>query len=228
VTVVLCVADPPAPEHVSVYFVEIVSDPVARVPEGDTEPLQPPDAVQDVASVAVHDNVDEPPGETALGLDERATAGAGALTATVVDLTVLPSGPLQVRVNVEAVPSGPVDSDPLVGCAPLQAPEAEQDVALAADHVSVDRPPLDTLDGLAEKLSVGAGADATVTTADCEMEPPGPVQVSVYDALLVNAAVDSDPLVGWAPLQAPEAEQDVALIELQLSVADRPALIVPG
>lgn len=48
--------------------------------------------------------------------------------------------------------------------------------------------------------------------------PPGPVHVSVYVALLVRAAVDSDPEAGFDPLHAPLAVQEVALVEVQVSI----------
>ena len=61
---------------------------------------------------------------------------------------------------------------------PDQLPEAVQEVALVELQVSVEALPEVTLVGLAVKVTVGAGA-VTVTFADCEVVPPGPVQVSV-------------------------------------------------
>jgi len=74
--------------------------------------------------------------------------------------------------------SAPVDCEPLMGMLPDQAPEAEHDVALAADQASVELLPLITELGLAPSLTVGAG-EVTVTVADCEALPPAPVQVNV-------------------------------------------------
>jgi hypothetical protein len=74
--------------------------------------------------------------------------------------------------------SAPVDCEPLVACAPLQAPEAVQEVAFVDDQARVELPPLVTVLGLAVKLTVGAGA-VTETVADCAALPPAPLQVSV-------------------------------------------------
>jgi hypothetical protein len=50
-----------------------------------TEPLQPPDATQEVALVDDHANVDAAPLWTVLGLADRVTAGAAWVTETVAD-----------------------------------------------------------------------------------------------------------------------------------------------
>jgi hypothetical protein len=60
---------------------------------------------------------------------------------------------------------------------PDQAPEAEQEVALVADQLKVELPPLATVLGLAVKVTVGAG-EVTDTVADWLALPPVPVQVS--------------------------------------------------
>jgi hypothetical protein len=52
-----------------------------------------------------------------------------------------------------------------------------QEVALVADQVNVELPPLATVLGLAAKVTVGAG-EVTDTVADCVALPPVPVQVS--------------------------------------------------
>jgi hypothetical protein len=70
-----------------------------------------------------------------------------------------------------------VDWEPLLALLPDQAPDAAQEVALAADQLRVAPPPLATVLGLAVKLTVGAGA-VTETVADCVALPPAPVQVS--------------------------------------------------
>lgn len=71
----------------------------------------------------------------------------------------------------------PVDCEPLIDLAPDQPPEAEQDVALVAFHVSVELVPDATVLGVALILTVGA-ADLTETVADCVALPPPPVQVN--------------------------------------------------
>jgi len=73
--------------------------------------------------------------------------------------------------------SAPVDCEPLTGMLPDQAPEAVHEVALVADQVKVELPPLATVLGLAEKVTVGAG-EVTETVVDCVALPPVPVQVS--------------------------------------------------
>jgi hypothetical protein len=79
---------------------------------------------------------------------------------------------------VELADSAPVDCDPLMGLVPDHAPDAVQEVALAADQVKVALLPLITELGLALKVIVGAG-DFTDTVADCAALPPAPVQVKV-------------------------------------------------
>jgi hypothetical protein len=79
---------------------------------------------------------------------------------------------------VELVDKGPVDAEPLAGLAPVQAPAAVQEVALAADQFRVELLPLITELGLELRLTVGAG-DFTDTVADCVALPPAPVQVNV-------------------------------------------------
>jgi hypothetical protein len=61
---------------------------------------------------------------------------------------------------------------------PLHPPEAVQLVALVEDQVSVELPPLETPVGLALSETLGGEAE-TVTLADCDAEPPAPLQVSV-------------------------------------------------
>ena len=73
--------------------------------------------------------------------------------------------------------SAPVPWVPLVLLAPLQAPEAVQDVALVVDQVSVLASPTSTLVGEALIDTVGAGA--TVTTAVWVTLPPLPEQARV-------------------------------------------------
>jgi hypothetical protein len=75
--------------------------------------------------------------------------------------------------------SAPVDCEPLVAAlAPDQAPEAIQDVALVADHVSTELLPLATVLGPADKVTVGAGV-VTETVADWVALPPLPVQLRI-------------------------------------------------
>ena len=114
---------------------------------------------------------------------------------------------------------------PFTDSVPLQAPEAVHEVALVEDHVKVDPLPLATLVGLALIDTVGEAvvvgeAVLTVTVADWAVLPPVPVHVNIYLAVALRAAVDFVPFVGIVPLQAPDAEQEVAFVELHDSVAD--------
>lgn len=61
-------------------------------------PLQPPEAVQDVAFLDDQDNVELLPLATVLGLALKLTVGAGEVTVTVADCAALPPAPVQVSV----------------------------------------------------------------------------------------------------------------------------------
>jgi hypothetical protein len=178
VTVALCAALPPGPVQVRVKVWSLVRLPVEADPLIGLPPLQPPDAVQEVAFVEVHAKVALLPLVMVLGLADRFTVGNGWVTDTLADWEALPPAPVQVIVKVVLASSSPVDWEPLTARLPLQPPLAVQDVALVADHVSVELLPEAIDEGLACKLTVGAAADA-VTVAVCDALPPGPVQVRV-------------------------------------------------
>ena len=103
-----------------------------------------------------------------------------------------------------------------------------QAVALVEVQVSVDALPLATLVGLALNDTVGAEGAETVTVADCDAEPPVPVQVSVNFVVAVRAGVANDPAVASAPLQPPEAAQAVALVDDQVNDDVEPLWTVAG
>ena len=67
---------------------------------------------------------------------------------------------------------------PLSAFVPLHPPDAVQAVALVADQVSVELPPLATVVGPADKVTIGAG-EVTVTVAAWVALPPplAPVHV---------------------------------------------------
>ena len=98
VTVADCAAEPPVPVHVSVYLVVVVSAAVFCEPLVASEPLQPPDAAQEVAPVEDHVKVEVAPPATVLGVAVKATVGAGVVTVTVAVCAALPPAPVQVRV----------------------------------------------------------------------------------------------------------------------------------
>lgn len=120
-----------------------------------------------------------------------------------------------------------MDCVPVSPFEPLQPPEAVQEVALVLDHVSVEEAPDFTLLGVALSVTVGALLE-TVTVADCVADPPAPVQVNSYSVLLVRVPVDIDPLVAMLPCQPPEAEQEVAPMDFQVSVELPPLPTVVG
>jgi len=98
VTVADWAAEPPAPVQVSVYVVVAVSAAVLCEPLVASLPVQPPEAVQDVALVEDHVKVEEAPLATVLGLAVRVTAGVAVVTDIVADCTALPPAPVQVSV----------------------------------------------------------------------------------------------------------------------------------
>ena len=63
--------------------------------------------------------------------------------------------------------------------------------------------------------------------ADADADPPLPAHVRLYVELAVGETV-SEPLTVCVPLQLPDAEQLVALVELHVSVEDWPAVIDVG
>ena len=123
--------------------------------------------------------------------------------------------------------SAPLDREPVTAWLPDQPPDAVHAVALVEDHVKVDAAPLFTVLGFAEKLTVGDGV-VTETVADCVALPPEPVQVREYVALAVSAPVDCEPMRGLLPDHAPEAVQEVALLDDQVKVALPPLETVLG
>ena len=61
-------------------------------------PLQPPEAMQEVAFLDDQDSVELLPLATVLGLALKLTVGAGEVTVTVADCAALPPAPVQVSV----------------------------------------------------------------------------------------------------------------------------------
>jgi hypothetical protein len=89
-----------------------------------------------------------------------------AVTVTVALWVAGPPAPVQVSVNTVVAVTAGVFADPLVASAPLQPPEAVQDVAFVDDQVSADALPLATVLGFADSVMVGAGV-VTETVAVC-------------------------------------------------------------
>jgi len=99
---------------------------------------------------------------------------------------------------------------------------------LVEDQVRVDAPPLAMLEGLALNDTEGAGDVETLTVADCDAEPPAPVQVRVNFVAAVSADVACEPAVALAPLQPPEAAQLVALVDDHVNAEVAPLATVAG
>jgi hypothetical protein len=74
-------------------------------------------------------------------------------------------------------------------------------------------------------VSGGTGGGTTATVTLCVMEPPAPVQVSEYVALVVTLVNCCVPLVDCEPLQLPLAVQLVVFAELQVTVSLAPETI---
>jgi hypothetical protein len=68
-----------------VYVVLAVNAAVLAEPVVDSAPLQPPDAVQEVALVDDHANADLAPLAIVVGEAVKVTVGAAAVTVTVAD-----------------------------------------------------------------------------------------------------------------------------------------------
>ena len=120
-----------------------------------------------------------------------------------------------------------MDCEPLSPLAPLQAPDAVQEVASLLDQVSVEAVPAFTVLGAAPIVTTGALLEI-VMVADCVADPPAPAQVNSYSVVLVRAPVDQVPLVGTLPCQPPEAAQAVASADFQVRVELPPLPMVVG
>ena len=136
VTVAVCVAEPPAPVQVNSYSVVLESAPVDVVPLVAIVPCQPPEAVQVVAFSALQLRLDVPPAATVVGVAPSLTTGA-PVTAISTDCVADPPVPSQVSVKFVVAVRGSVVAVPLVGCGPVQPPEAMQVCASWAFHCKV-------------------------------------------------------------------------------------------
>jgi hypothetical protein len=142
------------------YDVVVVSPERTSVPDTALVPDQPPAAVQLVVPVDDQVNVDDPPANTLSGLAENVTVGAGgggALTVIVTEVSAEPPGPVQARLYDAVVVSSERTSVPDRALVPDQPPVAVQVVVFMDDQVNVDDPPVETLSGLADNVTVGAG-----------------------------------------------------------------------
>jgi hypothetical protein len=111
VTLADTLALPPAPVQVRRKSVLAVSAPVDWLPEVALVPDQPPEAVQEDASVVDQVSVEDPPLGTDVGfaVSDAVGAGGAAVTVTVADALALPPAPVQVSVKLPLAVSVPVD-----------------------------------------------------------------------------------------------------------------------
>jgi hypothetical protein len=169
---------PPGPVHSSEYEVAVLRAPVPWLPLVPRGPLQPPEAVHEVALVELHVNVAAPPAATTVGAAVNVTVGMGIIVTVLTRGTVVPPGPVQTSENDVGAVNGPVLTLPLAVRIPLQPPEAVHEVALVELHVSIDALPEATAVGAADRLAVGMGSNVTVATAG-GVAPPGPAHTMV-------------------------------------------------
>ena len=124
--------------------------------------------MHDVAFVEVHVNVLLPPLAMVVGDADNVTVGTGVVLVTETDLLAwaVPPAPVQLRVKDLLAVKAPVLCVPAVALVPLQPPDAVHDVAFVELHVKVLLPPLATVVGDADNVTVGTGAwSVTVTDA---------------------------------------------------------------
>lgn len=137
------------------------------------DPLQPPEAVQEVALVLDQVSVELAPELMVVGFAVKVSVGACCVcSVTVAAPLLLPLAFEQVNVKVVVAMIAGVVSDPLSALFPAQPPEAEQEVALVADQVRVLVCPLVTAVGLALIWTAGRLAVAVAGhTAHCGASP---------------------------------------------------------
>jgi hypothetical protein len=171
VTVADCVADPPAPVQVNSYSVVVESGPVDAVPLVAIVPCQPPEAIQAVAFSALQVRLDFSPAATVAGVALSLTVGV-LMTAISTDCVADPPVPSQVSVKFVVALRGLVVAVPLVGCEPVQPPDATHVCASWAFHCNVAAVCIGTLVLSATNVTAGfavltpAGSVLTVSPFD--------------------------------------------------------------
>ena len=110
---------------------------------------------------------------------------------------------------------------------PVPPPPVEvHEVLLVDDQAITVVAPLAIEDGDAERETVGAAADATVTVVLWLADPPGPAHVTVYVVLVVNGGVVNEPVV---PVPPPLGElQEMLSVDDQLRRVVTPLAIEEG
>jgi hypothetical protein len=134
----------------------------------------------------------------------------------------LPPGPVQITLYgfEPAELNGPTMMLPDVLLPVLKLPL--QVSASVEPQVSVEDSPSKIVFGLAESEAVGVGGGITVTVADCEALPPGPLHSSAKVSSEYSGSVR--PLPDRVPLldQGPDAVHLVAFVELHVRVERLP------
>ena len=143
-----------------------------------------------------------------------------------------PAVPVQVSVKTVLVVSVAVDSLLETGLAPDHTPagvlEATQELVLLDDHVRVEEPPLVTEVLLVVSETDGNVVDETATLTVLATEPAAFEQVIVKLPVVVSDPVDSLPEVPLEPDHFPEAAQELAFVDDQVSWEDPPTETVMG
>jgi hypothetical protein len=156
-TVALATAGVPVPLQVSVNVVLADNVPVDCVPEVALPPVQPPEAVHEVAFVEDQVSIELAPAVTEVGLALSVAVGAGVEDVTSIvtaAYAVVPLAAVHVRENKVSAARVPVLPDPLAAFMPLQPPEAVQ-FAASEVQLNIELPPAFTLIGLAVIETVG-------------------------------------------------------------------------
>ena len=199
---------PPVPVQVNEYDVVAVRALVLWLPLVASAPLQPPEAVHDVALVELHVSVEAAPPATAVGFADSVTVAAGT-PLTVAEATLLvPPVPAQVNEYDVLAERAPVLLLPLVASAPLQPPEAAHDVASAELQISVDAVPLPTVVSAALRDAVGCGTLVEGIT------PAPPHAANTRDAPTGTNRMPSQDLI---VISHPRALRNCAIVRYSMS-----------
>jgi hypothetical protein len=183
---------------------------------GASEPLQPPEAIQEVALLEAQVRVDAAPAATAAGDAVSITVGRGRTLTVAATGAVMPPGPEQVSEYAVVAVRGPVLWLPLVASAPLQPPEAAHETALTELHERTAVPPDAIAVGTAESIADGGGINVTVAVVGADI-PPLPEQTIEKFVVPVIGPLFSLPLAARLPLQPPDAVHESAPAELQVN-----------
>jgi hypothetical protein len=166
---------------------------VTCVPIVPKLPLQPPEAVQDVAFVELQVKVDVAPAATVVGFAVNSAVGAGGVVGSTVTVAIaaglVPPAPLQVSEKCVVAATGPVLCVPAVASVPLQPPEAAQAVALVELQVSIAALPATRLAGEAVSIAVGTASGGGGGGVAVWVAPPPPHAPS-SSAVANSAEVD--------------------------------------